>query len=73
MKKRLAVTLIGAALASLVGVVPASARSDTTISVTCEKAGFANIVDANALFGTTVNTTVYNEVNPFGDTCWIDQ
>jgi hypothetical protein len=73
MKRRLAVILIGAALASLLGVVPASARADTTISVTCEKAGFANVVDANALFGTTVNTTVYNEVNPFGDTCWIVQ
>jgi hypothetical protein len=73
MKKRLALVLIGAALASLVGVWPASAREDTTISVTCEKGGFANVVDANALFGTIVNTTVYNEVNPFGDSCWIVQ
>ena len=69
MKRRVALILVGAALAAITSVGPASARANQTITITCDTSGQSYVVDANALKGQITSNEVYNEVNPFGETC----
>lgn len=67
MKGRVALILVGAALAAITSVGPASARE--TITISCDTSGQSYVVDANALKGQVTSNEIYNEVNPFGETC----
>jgi hypothetical protein len=49
---------------------PASARSDTTLTVTCT-GGQVIVSDANSLGGQQAAIEAYNRVNPFGEICTI--
>jgi hypothetical protein len=68
---RLAVIFGAALIVSFVGVSPAMARSDTTLTVTCS-GGQVIVSDANSLHGQTTATGVYNSVNPFGEICVVN-
>jgi hypothetical protein len=71
MKGRVALILVGAAFAAITSVGPASARENQTITISCDTSGQTYVVDANALNGQTTANEVYNERNPFGETCTV--
>jgi len=71
MKRRIAGAVLGTVLI-LAGASPAMAatqRANDTITVTCVPTGFTYFPDANALAGQTIANSVYNQVNPLGETC----
>ena len=72
MKRRIAGAVLGTVLV-LAGASPAMAgvRANDTITVTCVPTGFTYFPDAHATTGQTVANTVYNQVNPLGETCSI--
>jgi hypothetical protein len=69
MRKRIITAVIGATLLAIVPTVPALARANQTIAITCDTSGQRLVVDASALNGQTTANEVYNAVNPFGETC----
>jgi hypothetical protein len=71
MKGRVALILVGAALTAITSVGPASAGPNQTITISCDTSGQTYVVDANALYGQITSNEVYNERNPFGETCTV--
>jgi hypothetical protein len=73
MKRRIAGTVLGTMLV-LAGASPALAgvRANDPIKVICVPTGFDYFPDAHATAGQTVANSVYNQVNPLGETCSID-
>ena len=69
-KHRLALTLAAAFALSVLGALPASARSDPTLTVTCT-GGQVVVSDANSLTGQQTANDAYNSVNPFGEVCTV--
>ena len=70
MKKVLGVIFSAALMVGLVGVTPALARSDATITVECS-GGQIIVSDANSKTGQTTANGMYNDVNPFGEICLV--
>ena len=71
MKKLLGVIFSAALMVGLVGVTPALARSNATITVECS-GGQVVVSDANSLTGQTTANGRYNLVNPFGEICVVN-
>ena len=69
-RKKAFVIILGVTLVSILGAVPASARSDPTIEVICS-GGQVIVADAHALTGMVTSAGVYNVVNPFGEICTV--
>lgn len=69
-RKALGVTFGAAMIVGVLATTPASARSDTTLTITCT-GGQVIVSDANSLAGQQAATDAYNRVNPFGEVCTI--
>ena len=69
-RKALGVTFGAAMIVGVLAAAPASARSDTTLTITCT-GGQVIVADANSLAGQQAAIAAYNRVNPLGEVCTI--